>query len=181
MQPFHSPTRHACGITVKLDNHDRLADPCRSIPSPHPHAVRNQNFPRRRVCLCVASPAENKLEPAPSGLALIAAMGKEPLSDGDGLKAQVAALTRDYVVEPHIGPPHASPCDPVPATASLLRSCCQTRSIARIPDHSQAVAMARRVPDCGRCERAAGGRGARQGAALSTGSCLLLLTADAPA
>ena len=31
-------------------------------------------------------------------------MGKESLSDGDGLKAQVAALTRDYVVEPHIGP-----------------------------------------------------------------------------
>ncbi len=31
-------------------------------------------------------------------------MGKETLSDGDGLKAQVSALTRDYVVEPHIGP-----------------------------------------------------------------------------
>ena len=46
----------------------------------------------------------------PVGLALIVAMGKETLSDGDGLKAQVSALTRDYVVEPHIGPlslPHA--------------------------------------------------------------------------
>ncbi len=73
----------------------------------------------------------------PVGLALIAAMGKETLSDGDGLKAQVSALTRDYVVEPHIGPlplpvphsflllePHRRVLDPVRSPARSPMNAC---------------------------------------------------------
>ena len=112
---------------------------------------------------CSATPAWlESTRAVPVGLAWIAAMGKETLSDGDGLKAQVSALTRDYVVEPHIGPLPLAARTPVIAVEMHERATeVPARSpVTLSPDPRD---MLLRVPDSRRSQRSSRRGGACQG------------------
>lgn len=74
---------------------------------------------------------------------------KPTLSAAEGLKVQIDALKRDYIVEPHIGVPDA--CN----VRNSMRLRQRTVFQRAVPKLTMWSLPCRRVPDRWRCQRAA--------------------------
>ncbi len=89
------------------------------------------------------------------------------MNEEEGKKAQVAALSRDYILEPHLGARSRS-C--YLAWRALAHACAHARNAARNAFWFTLAWTLCRLPDRGRRERAPGYRRACQGKAFGFGA-----------